>query len=140
MAVADFLDRRVDAGALPLALGDVLVILAFIYAGSLRHESVAFPPGGVGDLTTLLAIAAPFLFGWVIVAPLVGAYSAGALESAKASVPLTIRSWIPAAILGLVIRATPWIEGGAAPAFIAVMLVVGSVCLGVWRYVAARLV
>lgn len=140
MAVADFLDRRVDAGALPLALGDVLVILAFIYAGSLRHESVAFPPAGVGDLTTLLLIAAPFLVGWAIAAPLVGAYSAGALESAKASVPLTIRSWIPAAILGLVIRATPWVEGGVQAVFALVMLVVGTVCLGVWRVVAARIV
>lgn len=140
MAVADFLDRRVDAGALPLALGDVLVILAFIYAGSLRHESVAFPPAGVADLIALLAIAAPFLIGWVIAAPLIGAYSAGAVESAKASVPLTIRSWIPAAVIGLLLRATPWIEGGVALAFVAVMLVVGSVCLGVWRYVAARVI
>lgn len=140
MAVAEFLDRRVDAGALPLALGDVLVILAFIYVGSLRHGSVAFPPAGVGDLTTLVLIAAPFLVGWFLVAPLVGAYSAGAAESAKASVPLTVRSWIPAAVVGLLLRATPWIEGGVALTFAAVMIVVGSVSLGIWRYVAARFV
>ncbi|QLG62524.1 DUF3054 domain-containing protein [Halorarum salinum] len=140
MAVADFLDRRVDAGALPLVLGDVLVILAFIYAGSTRHQSVAFPPAGAQDLVTLLVIAAPFLVGWAIAAPLVGAYSAGAVESAKASVPLTIRSWIPAAVIGLALRATPWVEGGVALAFALVMLVVGSVSLAVWRVVAARFV
>ncbi|WP_313695553.1 DUF3054 domain-containing protein [Halorarum halobium] len=140
MAVADFLDRRVDAGALPLALGDVLVILAFVYAGSIRHQSVSFPPAGVGDLTALLAIAAPFLLGWVVAAPLVGAYSAGAVESAKASVPLTIRSWVPAAVIGLAVRATPWVDGGVQLVFAVVMIVVGSVCLGLWRVLAARLV
>ena len=140
MAVADFLDRRVDAGALPLALGDVLVILAFVYAGTLNHAEVSFPPAGVADVTTVVLVALPFLVGWAIAAPLIGAYSAGAAESAKASVPLTIRSWIPATVVGLGIRATPWVEGGVALAFAAVMLLVGSVSLGVWRYVAARFV
>lgn len=137
---ASFLRSRVDADALPLAVGDALVILLFVYAGTLTHDEVSFPPAGVDVVVTVLAVAAPFLLGWVVAAPLVGAYSAGAVESAKASVPLAVRSWVPAAVVGLLIRATPWVEGGVAPAFAVVMLVVGGVCLGVWRYVAARIV
>lgn len=133
-----FLANRVDRAALPLAVGDLLVIVAFIYVGTLQHGTVPFPPAGAGDVLALLTVAAPFLVGWVIAAPLIGAYSAGAAESAKASVPLAIRSWIPAAAVGLIIRATPFVEGGVAITFAIVMLVVGSVSLGVWRYVAGQ--
>ncbi|WP_435065670.1 DUF3054 domain-containing protein [Halobaculum sp. EA56] len=133
-----FLANRVDAAALPLAVGDLLVIVAFIYAGSLRHGTVPFPPAGVGDVLALLAVAAPFLVGWAVAAPLVGAYSAGAAESAKASVPLAVRSWVPAAVVGLALRATPFVDGGVAVTFAVVMLLVGSVSLGLWRYVAGQ--
>ncbi|WP_277552829.1 DUF3054 domain-containing protein [Halobaculum limi] len=135
-----FLANRIDAAALPLAVGDVLVIIAFIYAGTLQHGTVGFPPAGVGGIINLLAVAAPFLLGWAIAAPLIGAYSAGAVESAKASVPLAVRSWIPAAVIGLLLRATPFVDGGVAVTFAVVMLVVGSVSLAVWRYVAGRFI
>ena len=137
---ASFLRSRLDADALPLAVGDVLVILLFVYAGALNHGEVSFPPAGAEGVTTVLAVAAPFLVGWLIAAPLVGAYSAGAVESSKASVPLAVRSWIPAAVIGLLVRATPWVPGGVAPAFVVVMLVGGAVAVGIWRYVAARFV
>lgn len=133
-----FLANRVDRAALPLAVGDLLVIVAFIYAGTLQHGTVPFPLTGADDVLALLAVAAPFLVGWVLAAPVVGAYSAGAVESAKASVPLAIRSWIPAAVIGLIIRATPVVDGGVAVSFAIVMLIVGSVSLGVWRYVAGQ--
>ncbi|MFC6785664.1 DUF3054 domain-containing protein [Halobaculum halobium] len=133
-----FLANRVDRAALPLAVGDLLVIVAFIYAGTLQHGTVPFPLAGAGDVLALLSVAAPFLLGWAIAAPLIGAYSAGAAESAKASVPLAIRSWVPAAVIGLLVRATPVVEGGVAITFAIVMLVVGSVSLGVWRYVAGQ--
>jgi len=134
-----FLASRVDAAALPLSVGDLLVIVAFIYAGTLRHGTVPFPPTSVAAVGALLGVAAPFLLGWVVAAPLIGAYSAGAAESAKASVPLAVRSWIPAAVVGLALRATPYVDGGVAAAFAVVMVVVGSVSLGLWRFVAGRL-
>ncbi|MFC7136986.1 DUF3054 domain-containing protein [Halobaculum litoreum] len=134
-----FLANRVDTAALPLAVGDLLVIVAFIYAGTLQHGTVPFPLAGVGDVVALLAVAAPFLVGWAVAAPLVGAYSAGAAESAKASVPLAVRSWVPAAVVGLLLRATPYVDGGVAPTFAGVILVVGAVSLGLWRYVAGNL-
>lgn len=131
-----FLTRRVDAASLPLAVGDVLVLLAFLTAGALEHNTVSEL---TNDPLYLGGVVAPFLLGWAVAAPLIGAYSAGAAESAKASVPLAIRSWIAAAVIGLALRATPIFHGGVEPIFAAVMLVGGSVVLGVWRAVAGRL-
>lgn len=131
-----FLSRRIDAASLPLAVGDVLVLLAFLTAGALEHNTVSEL---TADPVYAAEIYVPFLIGWVVAAPLIGAYSAGAVESAKASVPLAIRSWIAAAVIGLVLRATPLFHGGVDPVFAIVMLVGGSVVLGLWRYVAGKL-
>ena len=124
-----FLGRRLDRAAAPLAVGDVLVLLTFLTLGTLRHLSVAF----LTDRPAyMLGVWAPFVIGWVVVAPLVGAYAAGAAETAKSSVPLVIRSWVPAAAVGLALRAVAF-RGGADPAFAVVMLVTGTVALGGWR-------
>lgn len=128
-----FLDRRVDRETLPLAVGDVAVIVAFVYVGMVNHGTAGFPPV-VADLGPVALDAAPFLVGWVLVALPIGAYSPGAGESAKASIPLAVRSWIGAAVVGLGLRATPFFPGGVALVFAAVMLVGGSVALAVYRW------
>jgi hypothetical protein len=124
-----FISERVDRAAAPLAVGDLLVILAVITVGMQNHGTLT---GAVPLLTT----AAPFLFGWVFASVPIGAYSSGAAESAKAAVPLAIRSWIPAALVGIVIRgATQSAFDVGLGVFMAVMVVTGSVALGVWRWV-----
>ncbi|RAW46417.1 DUF3054 domain-containing protein [Halorubrum sp. 48-1-W] len=124
-----FLARRLDRAAVPLAVGDVLVLMAFLTVGTLSHTTTEFL---ANEPTYLLGVWAPFLIGWVLVAPLVGAYSAGAVETAKSSVPLVVRSWVPAAAVGFVLRAFVF-RGGVAPVFVAVILVTGAVALGGWR-------
>ncbi|KAB1193998.1 DUF3054 family protein [Haloferax sp. MBLA0076] len=132
-----FLEERLDSGALPLAVGDILVIFLLVTVGVVQHNGVSYLSANpVGWVLT----AVPFIIAWALVAPLLGAYSPGAAESAKSAVPLAIRSWLVAAILGAVIRWTPLFEGGAEPVFIAVMLVLGSLALGVWRTVYFRIV
>lgn len=130
-SVSSFFERRVDSDALPLAVGDVVVLAVLLTLGVVQHNGVSYlQTDPVGWILTLV----PFFVGWAIFAPVVGAYSAGAAESAKSAVPLAIRSWIPAAIAGALIRATPLFEGGAAPIFVAVVTVVGLVGLSVWRW------
>lgn len=124
-----FLARRLDRAAAPLVVGDVLVLIAMLTAGTLSHQPAEFL---VSEPTYLLGVWAPFLIGWFLVSPLIGAYAAGAVETAKSSVPLVVRSWIPAAAVGFMLRAVVF-RGGAAPAFVAVILVTGSVALGGWR-------
>lgn len=124
-----FLARRLDRAAAPLAVGDLLVLMGFLTVGTLSHTTTEFL---ANEPTYLLGVWAPFLIGWVLVAPLVGAYSAGAVETAKSSVPLVVRSWVPAAAVGFVLRAFVF-RGGAALAFVGVILVTGAVALGGWR-------
>jgi hypothetical protein len=131
------LARRIDAGTWPLAVGDLVAIVAFAALGIVNHSGTDFL---LANPTHLALVAAPFLLGWLAFAPLVGAYSPGAGESAKAAVPLAVRSWIPAAVVGLALRATPVFPGGFAVTFAVVSLVVGAVFLAVPRLVFFRLV
>ncbi|MFW5917377.1 MAG: DUF3054 domain-containing protein [Halorubrum sp.] len=129
MDASSFLAQRLDRGAVPLVVGDLIALIALLTVGTLNHSTVEFLSS---NPLYLLGVYAPFLIGWVLVAPLVGAYSAGAVETAKSSVPLAVRSWIPAAIVGLALREFVF-RGNAELTFAAVMLVLGSVALGGWR-------
>ncbi|WP_424013353.1 DUF3054 domain-containing protein [Halorubrum xinjiangense] len=135
MADSSFLATRLDRAAVPLAVGDLIALIVLLTIGAINHSSVEFLSS---NPLYLLEVFAPFLIAWALIAPLVGAYSAGAVETAKSSVPLVIRSWIPAAVVGLALRAFVF-RGGAAPAFAVVMLVLGSLALGGWRALYFRI-
>lgn len=134
-----FLDGRIDPAALPLAVGDVVVLVALLSLGTARHNGFTYlTENPVGLALTLL----PFLVGWAVAAPLIGAYSAGAAESAKAAIPLAVRSWVVADVIGVVLRVVlPFDSNGPLAGrlttlgiFFVVTLVVGLVGLGVWRW------
>jgi hypothetical protein len=135
MADSSFLATRLDRAAVPLAVGDLIALIALLTVGALNHSTAEFLSA---NPLYLLEVYAPFLIAWALVAPLVGAYSAGAVETAKSSVPLAVRSWIPAAVVGLALRAFVF-RGGAALAFAIVMLALGSLALGGWRALYFRL-
>ncbi|ELZ33856.1 DUF3054 domain-containing protein [Halorubrum tebenquichense] len=135
MDAPPFLAARLDRDAAPLVVGDLIALMLLLTVGTLNHSSVEFL---TANPLYLPGVFAPFLIAWVVIAPLVGAYSAGAVETAKSSVPLAVRSWIPAAVVGLALRAFVF-RGGAELTFAAVMLVVGSVALGGWRALYFRL-
>lgn len=126
-----FLKRRVDRAAIPLAVGDVLVLMALLTVGTLSHHPTEFL---TNNPLYLLGVFAPFLIGWALAAPIVGAYSAGAAESAKASIPLVVRSWVPAAAIGFVLREFVF-TGGVAVTFVLVIVVLGALALGGWRVI-----
>ncbi|EMA04721.1 DUF3054 domain-containing protein [Haloferax denitrificans] len=132
-----FLEERLDAGALPIAVGDVLAIFLLVTVGVIQHNGVSYLSA---DPVGWVLTAVPFLIGWLVAAPLLGAYSPGAAESAKSAVPLGVRSWLAATVVGMAIRWTPLFEGGVELTFVAVMLVLGSVALGVWRTLYFKLV
>ena len=139
-STGSFLDGRIDSAALPLAVGDVLVLVVLLSLGTARHNGFSYlTENPTGLALTLL----PFLVGWAIASPLVGAYSAGAAESAKAAIPLAIRSWIVADVIGIVLRVVlPFDATGGVVSlgiFFGVTLVVGVLGLGVWRWLFFKL-
>ncbi|WP_251328353.1 DUF3054 domain-containing protein [Haloplanus pelagicus] len=129
-AVAAFFDRRLDGRATPLAVGDLIAVALLFSAGTVHHNGLDFVTANPGYL---LAAIAPFLLGWIVAAPLLGAYAPGAAESAKAAVPLALRSWLLADAIALGIRAMPFTHGGVQLSFALVSLGVGLVGLALWR-------
>ena len=132
---AGFVERRIDAGAWPLAVGDVLALALVFSAGAVQHNGTAFLLANPGYWAATIL---PFLLGWLVAAPLLGAYSAGAAESAKAAIPLALRAWIVGDVVALGLRATPLFHGGVQLIFVAVTLVTGALGLAVWRWVFFR--
>jgi len=132
-----FLARRIDAAAAPLVAVDVLALSATLTVGVVNHHSVEYLSAEpVGWLLTLV----PFLVGWLVAAPLVGAYSAGAAESAKAAIPLAIRAWVPGSVIGFALRASPLFAGGFELVFGAVVFVTCGVGLVALRWLFFRTV
>ncbi len=125
------LEGRVDTAALPLAVGDLLAILGVLTYGMIEHATF-LPERAVG-------VYAPFLIGWALAAMLIGAYSPGAAESAKAAVPLGLRTWVLAALIGFGLRWTPVFPGGLDAIFIAITLVLTGVLIGGLRWLYFKL-
>ena len=136
MADPSFLEQRLDPGTWPVAVGDLIALLAFLFVGTLQH----WPLGEItADPTIYLFAAGPFLLGWLLCAPLVGAYSPGGGSAPNSSVPLAIRSWIPATIVGLAVRIVAVPDRGFDPVFAAILLVGGAIVLSAWRLLYFKL-
>ena len=120
------LEGRVDSAALPLAVGDLLAILGVLTYGMIEHATF-LPERAVG-------VYAPFLIGWAVAAVLIGAYAPGAAESAKAAIPLGLRAWVLAALIGFGLRWTPVFPGDLAIPFVVITLVLTGVLIGGLRW------
>jgi hypothetical protein len=131
MAAQSSLEQRLDASTWPIAVGDLVVLLAFLFVGALEHNTLADLQS---DPTLYPIIAGPFIVGWLICAPLVGAYSPGGGSAPNSSIPLAIRSWIPAVVVALGIRVVALPGRGADPVFALVMLLGGTIVLVAWRF------
>ena len=132
-AISEATGGRVEMAALPLTIGDLAAIIAVLTYGMIDHNTFVDP-------THILMVYAPFIIGWLIAFPIVGAYSAGAAESAKAAIPLGVRSWVVAAVIGFALRWTPVFPVGLAGAFVAITFVLIGVLIGVWRWLFFKIV
>lgn len=126
------LNERVDTSGLPLAVGDLLAILSVLTIGMIQHNTLTagHAPG----------VYAPFVIGWVVGAVVIGAYSAGAGESAKAAVPLGLRAWVIAALVGFGLRATAIFPGDLAPIFVAITFVLTGGLIAGFRWLFFKIV
>ncbi|MFC6938560.1 DUF3054 domain-containing protein [Salinirubellus sp. GCM10025818] len=131
------LGGRVELSPLTAAIAgvDVLLLLTFVVLGEFSHFGVtptafARAPG----------TAAPFLLGWVVLAPLVGVYAPAARRSARAAAVRTAAAWVGTVAVAQTLRSTAAFPGDFAVAFAVVSLLVGLALLLPWRVlVASRL-
>lgn len=121
---------RIDDAARLLIPGDLLVLASVFAAGTVHHhggEILTTRPLYV--LTTIL----PFLLGWAVAGPLLGAYGPRAAASAHESAVLAVRAWVVGAAIAVLVRASPLFSGGASLTFFAVTLGTGAAGLAIWR-------
>ncbi|KAM3574080.1 hypothetical protein VYU27_003977 [Nannochloropsis oceanica] len=116
-----------DLAARPfLALGDVAMLLLFASIGRSIHT------GGISLDFQVLQTAAPFIGAWLLLAPLLGAFTPGATRSTGEAVKTVSLAWAVSVPMGLVGRGV--IKGDIPPLpFMAVTMVTTWALLVVWR-------
>jgi len=115
---------------LVLYLGDLFSILLFAIIGRQSHDMST----GINAFATVINSAAPFIIGWFLVAPWLGAFQPEAWQSAKNAVLTVLKAIVPALVVSILVRAL--FEGGFSP--IVFYLVAGSfmlLILVIWRLI-----
>jgi DMSO/TMAO reductase YedYZ heme-binding membrane subunit len=121
-----------------LVLGDILCFLIFASLGSTQH--------GTGTNPLYFAwVAAPFLLGWFLTAPLLGAFKADLTIQPKKMLLRTILSWLAAWPVAMLLR---WllvdrlnqnpISFGSFLSFAIVVFIVNMILLVLWRWPFAQ--
>lgn len=117
-----------------LLVVDLAIITAQLSYGLVVH--------GTDPLAAPLYTAetvAPFLLGWLLVAPTLGVYTArirGSFIETTLSVGI---AWVVAVLIGVGLRATPWFVGDAPLAFVLVTVGTGLATLLPWRLAVSAL-
>jgi hypothetical protein len=114
----------------PLVIGDLLVILSFVWIGRSSHSL------SVNDIGASLYTALPFILSWFLVTPWFGLYKTEVNQNWRRLVPRLLLAWVIAGPLALVLRALLLgrpLMAGILPTFAAISLsYIGLVAL-VWR-------
>ncbi|EFO80495.1 hypothetical protein OSCT_1720 [Oscillochloris trichoides DG-6] len=111
-----------------LLVGDTIALLIFAAIGRNSHGAAIGPAAFAQVFTTAL----PFLVGWLISAPLFGAYSPSTTANPLIMLRHTSIAWVAALLLGAVIRAT--MIGRFSPfSFYVVTFIVALFILCGWR-------
>lgn len=115
-----------------LFVGDILVILLFVFIGE-RDHAINDPQ----PLLRLLVTASYFALPWVIGAILLRAYDVQGTLSLRSMLVRTANGWLVAAPLGALIRSFANGSQVIASPFLVVVLLVGGMMLLLWRFIHA---
>jgi Protein of unknown function (DUF3054) len=130
MRFLQYLERSRRAGSLSgVATGDFILLIAFAVIGRWSHHELS-----VGGLWRTLGTAAPFLVGWGVTAPSLGAYEPRAFRTYGSALSRLLAVWPIALIVALIIRSVVEREIPAF-AFILVALLFNLLTLSLWRVV-----
>jgi hypothetical protein len=118
---------RAELPIVIVATGDVVLLLMFAVIGRWSHHEFS-----ARGLWVTLGTAAPFIVGWALVAPPLGAYNRRSFVSIPSSVKRLLVAWPIGLVAALLIRSIVDHEI-PAPAFIAVAFCFNLLTLSVWR-------
>lgn len=111
-----------------LVAGDLISFLVFAIAGRDTHGEAA----GLNAVSATLLTALPFVLGWFLVAPWLGAFRREKTRTPIAMLKRTELSWLCSLPVVLALR---WIFAGHVPplSFAIVLALVNALFLGGWR-------
>lgn len=121
-----------DREALSLAVGDHLAIAAVLGYGMTVHNGL----DALLDPRAITETLGPFLAGFLVVALLAETYAPPHRDALPASVRAVSVAWFGAVGIGLTLRTTWLVEGGAATPFALVVTGFGLLGLLAWRLAA----
>lgn len=127
---------RIDPspGTVAVAIGDAIVIAAVLTVGSMSHGvDPASEPGRVAENV------APFLIGWAIAAPLLGAYADRSDWTAARAGAVALLAWLGADLIGAALRDSTYFRGSAPTSFVVVTFLTVGIALAGWRALVAAL-
>ncbi|HWQ12053.1 MAG TPA: DUF3054 domain-containing protein [Roseiflexaceae bacterium] len=111
-----------------LIFGDLIAFMLFAAIGRSSHGEAA----GLDALLQVAGTAAPFVAGWLIVAPALGAYGLRTAGGARRMLGRTTLAWLAAWPLGLGLRALA-LQRGIPVSFALVTLASVLAILASWR-------
>lgn len=112
-----------------LIIGDFIVMLLFVLVGRSSHSMTA-------DITAIMMTAVPFLFGWFVITPWFGLFSAAVSLNWRALLPRLILSWAIGGALALVLRTLLLgrpVPAGIIPSFAVAAMSFSTLFMLIWR-------
>ena len=118
----------IEKSVVVLAIGDLVALISLLVIGLLSHgiSPLSEPAASVDTMT-------PFVLGWVTLSVLAGVYDRNVATSVTRTARLTTVAWIAAANVGLILRQSPYFDGGIAWPFGLVMTGTGLLVMVGWR-------
>ena len=113
-----------------LVIGDILCFLIFVALGRNSHGEAS----GFGAIPQIIVTALPFLAGWFLISPFVGAFRHKIMARPKAMVIRTALSWLLAWPVAMLLRGI-FVDHGVPPlSFALIVLFVNMALLLIWRW------
>ena len=124
--------RRSRWWSVALIAGDAISFLVFAGVGRQEHGQTS----GLGALGNVALTAVPFVLGWFLVSPWLGAFRRKLFDSPLRMLGRTELAWLcawPAAVILRRIFAPDPLTPSQLFSFAAVILIANAVFLGLWR-------
>jgi len=122
--------RSISLHIAVLALGDMLVFLAFAAIGRGSHGEET----GLAAIPQVILTAAPFAIAWFIVAPFVGVYRRELMAEPRKRAARTLLGWVLSWPVAMALRGI-FVDHAVPPwTFAVIALVVNAAFLLIWRW------
>ena len=122
--------RRNTLRIVSLVVGDALCFIIFSAIGRGNHGEAT----GLAAIPQIIVTALPFLTGWFLVAPFVGAFRQDVMANPRKMALRTLLSWVLAWPVAMALRGI-FVDHGIPPlTFALITLVFNMFILQIWRW------